>query len=115
MTTIKLKINRQTFELLHSFLEYSIPHIIVKDVASLCAVESLEALRQKFDRLRYAHRKSYSLHLSLVVANSLSGVLYAMSEVDIYEKVVALELMEEIEKQIDRAVRIRMADQNTEP
>jgi hypothetical protein len=114
MTAIKLKINRQIFELLHSFLEYSIPHIMVKDIASLCAVESLEALQQKLERLRYAHRKSYTLHLSLVAANSLCGILYAMKGAGDYEGVIATELAEEIEKQIERAIRMRMAGRNTE-
>jgi hypothetical protein len=110
MITIKLRINRGIFNLLSSFLEYSIPYIIVEDLASLCAKESLMALMQKFNRLKYEPRKSYTFRLSLTTANSLCGILYAMRKVGNYEDIVACELLRDIQQQIDRHVRIRKND-----
>ena len=106
-TVIKLKINRAIFDVLHSFVAYCIPHIKVTDIGSLCGIEALEELLRKFDQLKYTQRKSYTFNLNLVTAKSLCEIFYAMQAVGIYENVIARELIEYINKQIDRHVRNR--------
>jgi len=106
-TKIKLKLKAEELKIVRDFLLFSHTIIKVENIASLVVVEVVEYLIERFNALKYTQRKSYIFNLDITTANALCCIFYMMKNLGGYEKVIALEHLQDIEKQIERRIHVR--------
>jgi len=105
-TKIKIKFSRPEYEAMRVFITHASAWLNVDGLISLLAKETLEDLKLRFDAKQYREQKSYQFSLSVMDAYVLMNHVAWMGD---YERAVCELIFEQqIHKQLQRAVQMRM-------